>query len=120
MQKFNRSAKILLIGLLAGILNGLFGSGGGTVLVPCLVFILGVEDHKAHATAIAVILPMSVVSAVIYYRFQVVDMPLTFKTAIGSILGALTGSMLLNKVPIYLLRKVFGIAMIIAAVRMVF
>lgn len=90
------------------------------MLVPCLVFLLGVEDHKAHATAISVIFPMSILSSIIYFKYQVVDLPLTLKTAIGSVAGALTGSLLLNKLPIYWLRKVFGIVMIIAAVRMVF
>ncbi len=119
MRKMNCSMKILLIGLLTGIINGIFGSGGGTLLVPCLVFLLGVEDHKAHATAISVILPMSIISAVVYYRYQVTDLPLTLKTAVGSVAGALAGSLLLNRVPIYLLRKVFGIVMIVAAARMV-
>lgn len=119
MEKLNCRHKLLLIGLITGLTNGLFGSGGGTVLVPCLVFLMGVEDHKAHATAISIILPMSILSSFIYYRYNVVDISLTLKVAIGSVAGGVVGSMLLNKVPVNILRKFFGLVMIFAAIRMV-
>ncbi|OGO76876.1 MAG: permease [Clostridiales bacterium GWB2_37_7] len=119
MKKSKCHRKLLLIGLISGLVNGLFGSGGGTILVPCLVFIMDVEDHKAHATAIAIILPLSILSSIIYYRYNVVDFTLTAKVAIGSVLGGIIGSMLLNKLSVNVLRKFFGIVMIIAAVRMV-
>ena len=119
MKEFKCNFKAVLIGLLTGLTNGLFGSGGGTVLVPCLVFLMDVEDHKAHATAIAVILPLSILSAFIYYGYNVVELSLTLKVAVGSVAGGLVGSMLLNKLSIGLLRKIFGILMILAAIRMV-
>lgn len=119
MKKYNYSFKAILIGLLTGFTNGLFGSGGGTVLVPCLVFLMDVEDHKAHATAIAIILPLSIISSFIYFRYQVVDIALTLKVITGSVLGGILGSMLLNKLSVGILRKIFGIVMIIAAIRMV-
>lgn len=111
--------KVVLIGLVTGLINGLFGSGGGTLLVPCLVFLMDIEDHKAHATAIAVILPLSVISSFIYFGHSVVDLKLTLKVATGAVLGGIIGSMLLNKLPVNILRKVFGVFMIIAAIRMV-
>jgi len=119
MKKSKFTAKLLLIGFITGLINGLFGSGGGTVLVPCLVFLMDVEDHKAHATAIAIILPLSILSSIIYYSYNVVDIALTENVAIGSVLGGIVGSMLLNKLPVNILRKFFGVIMIIAAVRMV-
>jgi uncharacterized protein len=119
MKKSKCYRKLLFIGLITGLINGLFGSGGGTILVPCLVFVMDVEDHKAHATAIAIILPLSILSSIIYYRYNVVDIALTGKVAIGSVLGGIVGSMLLNKLSVNVLRKFFGIVMIIAAVRMV-
>ena len=111
--------KLLLIGFITGLINGLFGSGGGTVLVPCLVFLMDIEDHKAHATAIAIILPLSILSSVIYYSYNAVDIVLTTKVAIGSVLGGIVGSMTLNKLSVKTLRKFFGALMIIAAIRMV-
>ncbi|HQO42844.1 MAG TPA: TSUP family transporter, partial [Bacillota bacterium] len=50
-MKNKNHLKTALIGFAAGLVNGIFGSGGGTILVPCLVFLMGIEDHKAHATA---------------------------------------------------------------------
>lgn len=111
--------KTALIGFIAGLVNGIFGSGGGTILVPCLVFLMGIEDHKAHATAISIILPLSLISSFVYFKYDVVDPALTLKVAIGSVIGALVGSSILNRFPVNVLRKVFGIFMIIAAVRMV-
>jgi len=120
MKKNATMVRTALIGLMVGLVNGIFGSGGGTILVPCLVFIMGIEDHKAHATAISIILPLSLISSVIYIRYDVVDLTLTLKVATGSILGALVGSCILNKFSVNALRKIFGIFMIIAALRMVF
>lgn len=120
MNKKASIVKTALIGLAAGLVNGIFGSGGGTILVPCLVFLLGIEDHKAHATAISIILPLSIISSFVYFKYNVVDFSLTLKVVIGSILGALTGSCLLNRFSVNALRKIFGIFMIIAALRMVF
>lgn len=119
MNRKASTAKTALIGLLAGLVNGIFGSGGGTILVPCLVFLMGVEDHKAHATAISIILPLSIISSFVYFKYNVVDFSLTLKVVIGSILGALVGSSMLNRFSVNALRKIFGIFMIIAALRMV-
>ncbi len=112
--------KLLAIGLIAGLCNGLFGSGGGTILVPGMVFILGLKEHKAHATAILVILPLTVLSAVIYYRNSYIDWPTTLKVVSGGVVGSLIGARMLNRIPASVLRKIFGIFMIIAAIRMVF
>ena len=119
MNKKKNVVKIALIGFITGLINGIFGSGGGTILVPCLVFLMGIEDHKAHATAISIILPLSLISSFIYFSYDVVDLTLTLKVAAGSVIGAIAGSCMLNRVPVYALRKIFGIFMIIAAVRMV-
>ena len=100
--------KILGIGLAAGLVNGLFGSGGGTLVVPALVFLLNVDDHKAHATAISIILPLSIVSVLIYYRHNIVKLNIAFIVALGGMLGSFLGAKLLNKVPVNILRKIFG------------
>jgi len=108
-----------IMGFIAGIINGLCGSGGGTILVPSLVFLSKVRDHHAHATAIAVILPLTVISSFIYAKSGIIDMNITIKVTIGTVIGAYIGSKMLNKLPINILRKLFGIFMIIAAIRMV-
>jgi len=60
--------KFAVIGLVTGIANGLFGSGGGTIVVPAMVLLLKEEEHVAHATAISIILPLTLVSAFIYVQ----------------------------------------------------
>lgn len=77
------TAKLIAIGLVTGICNGLFGSGGGTILVPGMVFLLGLEEHKAHATAILVILPLTILSTVVYYKNSYIDWPTTLKVVSG-------------------------------------
>lgn len=109
--------KLAMLGFITGILNGLFGAGGGTIIVPFMVFLLGIEDHKAHATAISIILPLTILSSLIYIKNGIVDIPLTLNVTIGSVIGGYIGALLLNKVPIKILRKLFGIIMIIASIR---
>ncbi|MTI70937.1 MAG: sulfite exporter TauE/SafE family protein [Firmicutes bacterium] len=117
MKKIN--IKILTIGFLTGIINGLFGSGGGTIIVPSLVFILGLEEHKAHATAISIILPLTLISTFIYFNNGMLNFKIATLVAAGGIIGGFTGAKLLKKIPSTLLRKIFGLFMIIAAIRMV-
>jgi len=120
MNQIKCKSKTIITGILAGLANGLFGSGGGSVLVPCLVFWNKIEDHRAHATAIAVILPLTIISSYIYIKNSLVDYDLTYKVTIGSMLGAYVGSTMLNSISSQILKRTFGIFMIIAAFRMLF
>lgn len=120
MKNYVHLFKILVIGIFTGFFNGLFGSGGGTIVVPAMVFLLGVEEQKAHATAIAVILPLSIISAFIYYGNSFIDWGLTLNVVLGGVIGGYIGAKILNKFSANALRKIFGASMIIAALRMVF
>ena len=122
MKKYNSpfSIKNSVIGLFTGFINGVFGSGGGTLLVPILNNILKVEEHKSHSTALAIIIFLSTTSSVIYISKGTFDVGLTILAAIGSIIGGIIGAKLLCKVNGKFLRIGFGIVMIIAAFRMVF
>lgn len=117
-DRMSKSKKLFLIGIVTGFINGLLGAGGGTLIVPALVFLLGIEDHKAHATAISIILPLTVISSFIYLQNKIIDLPLTVNVAIGETVGGIIGAYFLNKISIPLLRKIFGIIMIAAAFRM--
>ena len=112
--------KNILIGIFTGFINGVFGSGGGTLLVPILNNILKVEEHKSHATALAIIIFLSTTSSLVYISKGTFDINLTIQAAIGSIIGGVIGAKLLSKVNGKFLRIGFGIVMIIAAFRMVF
>ncbi|HOQ38206.1 MAG TPA: sulfite exporter TauE/SafE family protein [Acetivibrio sp.] len=112
--------KYIIIGIVTGMANGLFGSGGGTIAVPAMVLLLDEEEHIAHATAISIILPLTVVSAYFYISNSYVDWSLTLKVILGGLLGGYLGAKLLNICPSHILRKIFAVFMIAAAVRMIF
>ncbi|MCR8745503.1 sulfite exporter TauE/SafE family protein [Romboutsia lituseburensis] len=119
-NKFGFSLKNTFIGLFTGFINGVFGSGGGTLLVPILNNIVKVEEHKSHATALAIIIFLTSASSVVYISKGTYDIGITFKVAVGSIIGGIIGAKILCKVTGKFLRISFGLIMIIAALRMVF
>lgn len=119
-NKFSFNIKNTIIGILTGFINGIFGSGGGTLLVPILNNIIKIEEHKSHATALSVIVFLSSASSVIYISKGTYDIGLTLQVACGSIIGGIIGAKLLSKLTGKFLRISFGIIMIIAALRMVF
>ncbi|HHU62639.1 MAG TPA: sulfite exporter TauE/SafE family protein [Clostridiales bacterium] len=110
--------KVIICGLATGLFNGLFGAGGGIVLVPSLVLLLGVEEHDAHATAISVILPLTLISAFIYYTKGIANWDITLRVALGGMLGGYIGAKVMNRLSANLLRKIFSIFMVAAAIRM--
>ncbi|NLV35305.1 MAG: sulfite exporter TauE/SafE family protein [Clostridiaceae bacterium] len=118
-KPINKYLKYALIGTITGIANGLFGSGGGTIAVPAMVHFLGAEEHKAHATAISVILPLTVVSSLFYISKGYADWGLTSWVTAGGMAGGYIGARLLNKCPGRLLRKIFAIFMAAAGIRMI-
>ncbi|MGL5641164.1 MAG: sulfite exporter TauE/SafE family protein [Paraclostridium sp.] len=116
----NFNVKNSIIGSVTGFINGVFGSGGGTLLVPILNNILKIDEHKSHATALAIIVFLTTTSSMIYVSKGIYDFDITFKVAIGSTIGGVIGAKILCKLTGKFLRISFGLIMVIAAVRMVF
>ncbi len=110
--------KYFITGIITGFINGLFGSGGGTIVVPAMTHVLKVDERKAHATAIAIILPLTILSTIIYISNKQTDWPLTLKTVIGGIVGGFIGAKLLKTLPKQAIRRIFGLLLIVAALRM--
>jgi uncharacterized membrane protein YfcA len=109
--------KRAVIGACAGFLNGLFGSGGGAFVVPASRRFLGMDAHKAHAGAVAVMLPMSAVSAMLYWIKTKPDIiPVLFVSA-GGVLGGWIGARLMTKLSGPALRKIFAAFILAAAVK---
>lgn len=119
-KHFNFNIKNSLIGIFTGFINGIFGSGGGTLLVPILNNIVKIEEHKSHATALSIIIFLTSASSVIYISKGTYDISLTLKVALGSVIGGIIGAKLLSKVTGKFLRISFGAIMILASIRMVF
>ncbi|NLY78118.1 MAG: sulfite exporter TauE/SafE family protein [Tissierellia bacterium] len=114
-----RHLKFIIIGFITGLINGLFGSGGGILVVPALTFILHFQDYKAHATAIAIILPLTIISTIVYLKNNIIRFDIAIIVGIGAMIGSFIGAKFLKKVPVTILRKVFGGLIIYTAVRMI-
>lgn len=116
-NKGNRIYSGSLSGFVAGILNGLLGAGGGMVIVPMLEK-SGLKPARAHATSIAVIVPLCILSAALY----LINGSLSFKDALpflpAGFIGAFAGAKLLSHIPDALLRRIFGLFMLYAAWRL--
>ena len=89
--------KKVIIGLLAGIISGLFSTGGGMIVVPAFIYLLNMEDKKARGTSIFCILPMVVTSGIFYYKSNYIDWNISILCAIGGMIGGYIGAKVLKK-----------------------
>ena len=110
----------LLCGFFAGLFNGLFGGGGGMIVVPSLRKFLGYKTNSAHATAIAIILPVSVLSGAFYTAFGHFEFQPVFFTAIGVTAGGIAGAFLLKKLRSKYVTLIFSVLMAAAGIKMLF
>ena len=108
-----------IIGLVSGVLNGMFGAGGGLAAVPLIEKLLKTEAKKAHATSIAIIMPLSLISAFLYLRGEFFSFDEALKFVPFGIVGAIAGGILLKKISNIWLRRIFGVVLIISAIKMV-
>lgn len=86
----------VLGGLAVGFANGFFGAGGGMLAVPVLTFIMGLEEKKAHATALLIILPLSIISSLIYGKLVSIGDNF-LEILLGVLIGGILGALLLKK-----------------------
>lgn len=121
-QKHDVTGKIKMgaAGILAGFINGLLGSGGGVLVVLYLTIFAKVGRKNSQATAIAVILPLAILSSVIYAKGGFVEWAHLWKVSVGGVAGAVLGAVLLNKLKPKFIKKLFGVFLVIAGVRMFF
>ena len=84
--------KLIIIGIIAGFVSGLFSAGGGLIVVPALVHVFDMEDAESRATTIFAILPMVIVSGLFYYNSDFIDWGLGLKVALGGIVRWIFGS----------------------------
>ena len=111
--------KLLIIGALAGIANGLFGAGGGLVLVPLFISWCGIAEKKAFATSVAVILPLSIVSYVMFclQGGNVWEQALPY--LIGGVVGGLLSARFFKKMSSVWLHRLFGLLILYGGVKAV-
>lgn len=109
--------KYCIAGALGGIANGLFGAGGGLFLVPLFMHWIKLEEKHAFATSVAVILPLSIVSAVLYFMQGSLDFSVAVPYLLGGLAGGFLSGKLFQKIPISVLRRVFGLLILYGGIR---
>lgn len=113
-----RTLVAALIGVLAGIASGLFGIGGGLVIVPALVLFLRFEQHRAHATSSAVVAITATTGAIRFFSDGAAELTAGLLLAAGAIVGAYTGATLMGRVPARWLKALFVSISFAAAIRL--
>jgi uncharacterized membrane protein YfcA len=114
-----QNGKRLLCGLAVGAANGLFGGGGGMLAVPLLLQ-TGYQQKQAHATAILVILPVSLLSFLLYVFYGFCDFSVLIPTALGVSAGGVIGAWLLDKLPVKTVQICFAVLQAIAGLFLFF
>ena len=110
---------LVVAGMVIGVINGFFGGGGEMICVPALL-LLGLKNKEAQATAILIMLPISIASAIVYYSNGFVDWWTVLFVAIGSIFGGIVGAYLLKKLSNNVLQYIFAVVVLSAGIRMLF
>ncbi|HOO37547.1 MAG TPA: sulfite exporter TauE/SafE family protein [Deltaproteobacteria bacterium] len=112
---------LLLIGLGSGVVSGMFGIGGGVIVVPALVYLVGFSQHLAIGTSLAILLPPVGLAAVIeYYRHGHVDLKVALIVALGLFLGAWAGARYANRLSGPHLRMAFGIFVVCLGIYIIY
>lgn len=112
---------IIIIGLCSGILGGVLGIGGATIMIPAMVYILGFSQKLAQGTSIAAMVPpIGILAACVYWKAGNVDIKVALLLAIGFIFGGLVGGLLAQQLPETILKKLFAIFFVIIAIKMWF
>jgi len=111
----------ILLGLGAGILSGLIGIGGGTIIVPALVFIFGLSQHTAQGTTLALLVPpIGILAAWTYYKNGHVDLQIAGLICLGFIVGGLIGAKMAAHLSTVALERIFGVALLLISLKMIF
>ncbi|HEV8304454.1 MAG TPA: sulfite exporter TauE/SafE family protein [Gemmatimonadales bacterium] len=110
---------VALLGLVAGVVSGLFGVGGAIVIIPGLVVLARLPQHTAHGTSLAaLLLPVGVLGALEYYKRGQVNVAFAAVVAVGLLIGAYFGAKLAGTMSDVVLRRAFGVFLLVVSVRL--
>ena len=114
-------ALVLVIGLLAGILGGFIGVGGGVLIVPALVLLFGFDQHLAVGTSLGALLPpVGILGAYEYYKHGHLNLTYSLLLGAGLLIGGYFGAIYAVKLPALTLRRIFGIFLLLTSLRMLY
>jgi uncharacterized membrane protein YfcA len=112
---------LVILGLVTGAMAGMLGIGGGIIVIPALVLLLGLSQQSAQGTSLAMMLPPVGIFAVMnYYKAGHVDIKVALILATFFIIGSIFGSKLAVKLPQDVLKKIFGVFLLLVAIKMLF
>jgi uncharacterized membrane protein YfcA len=115
--------QMLLIGLVAGVAGGMFGIGGGAIMVPAMVLLIGMDQKFATGTSVAAqILPIGILAAIVYYRNGNVNIKYAVFIAVGLIIGNFFGALFANQpfISSEMMKKLYGIFLLAIGCRYLF
>ena len=111
----------LFLGLTAGAFSGLIGIGGAIIIIPSLVLLFGLSQHTAQGTTLALMVPpIGLLAAWTYYKQGFVDFKIAGLICLGFFFGGLVGAKFATNIPDDILRKVFGVILLVSSLRMIF
>jgi uncharacterized membrane protein YfcA len=111
----------IILGLVAGTFAGIFGIGGGLILIPGLTFLLGMTQHQAQGTTLAILVPpIGILAAWRYYQSGHVNLPVAGFICLGFLFGGLLGANLIQNVSDPALKKMFAVFLFVVSLNMFF
>jgi uncharacterized membrane protein YfcA len=110
---------LIVIGIITGVMAGMLGIGGAIIMIPALVFLLGISQQTAQGTSLAVMLPpVGIIAAYNYYQAGHVNIKFAIILAVFFLLGSYFGSKMALTIPQNVLKKIFGILLLLIAAKM--
>ena len=112
---------LIVVGLLAGILSGLVGLGGGVIIAPALIFLLGFSQHQAQGTSLGILLlPAGIFAVMNYYKKGFIDVKVVLLLFVGFVVGGYLGSKISLSLSETTLKKIFAVALLLIAGKVLF
>ena len=117
----NEIVILILIGVIAGMFSGMFGIGGGLIMVPAMVFFLAMSQHSAQGTSLGVlVVPVAAVAAYNYYKAGELNTKYAIIIALSFVIGGYFGSKVSLGLSEVMLKRIFGILMMAMAIKLIF
>jgi len=112
---------LILVGLAAGVLSGMVGVGGGIIVVPALIYILGFSQHEAQGTSLGLLLlPVGIFAVLNYYKKGYIDVKVVAIMCVAFVIGGWFGSKVSLSLPQETVKKIFAVLMLVIAGKMLF
>jgi len=112
---------LAMIGLAAGVFGGMVGLGGGVIMIPAMIYFLGMNQISAQGTSLAVMLPpVGILAVMNYYKSGQINLKYALIIAVTFTIGGYFGSKIALNLPVDIVKKIFGLALIVMALKMIF